>query len=365
MFFAKKNYRNFQNAKNAVTVRLTAIKKLKVKFTRLEQHQILLYNDFPRAVKDLSLKDDILKKLRESGGYISGESLAKSFSKSRAAVWKAVNSLRDEGYPIEAHTKKGYRLAENPDVLNADEILNFAENKIKVFYQETVDSTNNYAKRILADDECSEFLAVSAQQTAGRGRQGKVFYSPKGTGVYMSLVVHPDSPLQNAVSATTAAAVAVCRAIEKITDKHPGIKWVNDVFLDGKKVCGILTEAVSDFESATVSSVIIGIGINIKTSDFPDSVENGGCLGADVSRAKLVAAVSDELLKIVNGSYGDFIDYYRSRSIVIGKNIRFLENGVWKEAKAAGVDDFGGLEIILPDGELQTLRSGEISIREI
>lgn len=313
----------------------------------------------------MSLKDDILKKLRVSGTFISGEDLAKDFSKSRAAVWKAVNALRDEGYPIEAHTKKGYRLAENSDVLSADEILNFAENKIKVFYEETVDSTNNYAKRILADGENDVFLAVSAQQTAGRGRQGKVFYSPKGTGVYMSLVVHPDSPLQNAVSATTAAAVAVCRAIEKITDKRPGIKWVNDVYLDGKKICGILTEAVSDFESATVSSVIIGIGVNIKTADFPDSVENGGCLDADVGRARLVAAVSDELLKIVNGSYNDFIDYYRSHSIVIGKNIKYLENGIWKEAKATGVDDFGGLEIILPNGEHQTLRSGEITIREI
>lgn len=140
---------------------------------------------------------------------------------------------------------------------------------------------------------------------------------------------------------------------------------LNDVFLDGKKICGILTEAVSDFESATVSSVIIGIGVNIKTADFPDSVENGGCLDADVGRARLVAAVSDELLKIVNGSYDDFIDYYRSHSIVIGKNIKYLENGIWKEAKATGVDDFGGLEIILPNGEHQTLRSGEITIREI
>lgn len=316
-------------------------------------------------MKNLSLKEDIIKKLRESNDYISGESLAQSFSKSRAAVWKAVNALRDEGYPIEAHTKKGYRLAENSDVLNADEILNFADNKIKVFYKETIDSTNNYAKRIIADGEKNVFLVVSAQQTAGRGRQGKAFYSPKGTGVYMSLVVHPDKSLQSAVSATTAAAVAVCRAIEKITDKQPGIKWVNDVYLGGKKICGILTEAVSDFESGTVSSVIIGIGINIKTAEFPDSVENGGCLDSEVSRARLVAAVSDELLKIVNGSYNDFIEYYRSRSIVIDKNIKYLENGEWKEAKAAGVDDFGGLEIIMPDGERKTLRSGEISIREI
>lgn len=314
---------------------------------------------------DLNLKSDILLRLRENGGYVSGESLARELDKSRAAVWKAVNSLRSEGYPIEAHTKKGYRLCGDADVLNAEEILRFSENKIKTFYLESVDSTNNYAKMLISRGETGIFLVASAQQTAGRGRQGKSFYSPRGTGVYMSLVVHPGAPLQNAVSSTTAAAVAVCRAIEKTSDKRPGIKWVNDVYLNGKKICGILTEAVADFESATVSSVVIGIGINISTADFPADVENGGCLGAGIGRARLIAAVCDELLKIVNSSYADFIDDYRSRSIVTGKEIRFTEHGVSQIAKAVGIDDRGGLEIVLPDGECRTLRSGEISIRKI
>lgn len=313
----------------------------------------------------MSLKSNILNELRKNSGYVSGESLARSLDKSRAAVWKAVNALRDEGYPIEAHTKKGYRLADNADVLNEEEISRFCENKIKIFYLESVDSTNNYAKKLLADGENGIFLVAAAEQTSGRGRQGKSFYSPKGTGVYMSLVIHPGAPLQNAVSSTTAAAVAVCRAIEKISDKRPGIKWVNDVYLGGKKICGILTEAVTDFESATVSSVIIGIGINVSTADFPDDVENGGSLGAGIGRARLIAAVCDELLKTVNDSYGDFIDYYRSRSIVIGKEIKFAENSVWQTAAAEGIDNRGGLEIVLKSGERRTLRSGEISIRKI
>ena len=313
----------------------------------------------------MSLKSDILSKLYESGEYVSGESLAKEFSKSRAAVWKAVSALRKAGYPVEAHTKKGYRIAENADVLSAEEITRYCQNKIKVYYQESVDSTNNYAKKLIAQGENSVFLVASAQQTAGRGRQGKSFYSPAGTGAYMSLVVHPDAPLQNAVSSTTAAAVAVCRAIESTCGKKPGIKWVNDVYLNGKKVCGILTEAVTDFESATVSSVIIGIGINVSTTRFPSDVENGGCLGVSVSRAKLIASVCDELLKTVGGTYSDFIEYYRSRSIVIGKEIKFTENGVSRIAKAVGVDEQGGLQIVTADGERRTLKSGEISIREI
>lgn len=311
----------------------------------------------------MSLKNDILAKLRETGSYVSGESLAKDFGKSRAAVWKAVNALRSEGYPVEAHTKMGYRLTENADVLNADEILRFCEPKIKVFYFDSIDSTNNYAKKLIAEGETSTFLVVAARQTAGRGRQGKAFYSPAGTGIYMSLVTHPGEPLQNAVSATTAAAVAVCRALERLTDKRPGIKWVNDVYLDGKKICGILTEAVTDFESATVSSVIIGIGINISTADFPAEVENGGCLGANVGRARLAGAVCSELLKAVGGA--DYMEDYRSRSIVIGKEIRYIQNGVSYTAKAVGVDNSGGLEILTPDGEQKTLRSGEISIREL
>lgn len=316
-------------------------------------------------MNDLSLKNDILNELRKSGGYVSGESLARSLDKSRAAVWKAVNALRSEGYPVEAHTKKGYRLAGNADVLNEDEIKRFCENDIKIFYLNSVDSTNNYAKKLLAQGEDGIFLVAAAEQTAGRGRQGKSFYSPNGTGVYMSLVIHPGAPLQSAVSSTTAAAVAVCRAIEKISDKRPGIKWVNDVYLGGKKICGILTEAVTDFESATVSSVIIGIGINVSTAEFPKDIENAGSLGAGTGRAKLIAAVCDELLKTVNGSYEDFIDYYRSRSIVIGREIKFAENGVWQTASAEGIDSRGGLQIVLKNGERRTLRSGEISIRKI
>lgn len=312
----------------------------------------------------LSLKNDVLAKLRENCGYVSGEELADTFSKSRTAIWKAINALRHDGYKIEAHTNKGYILTES-DLLSAEEIRLNMKNNIKVYHFDSVDSTNNEAKRLISGGEDSVFLVAANEQTKGRGRQGKSFYSPPGTGIYMSLVLHPCAPLESAVSATTAASVAVCRAIERLTGEVPGIKWVNDIYLHGEKICGILTEAVSDFETGTVQSVIIGVGLNITTTQFPEGTENAGCLGLKINRARLIGAIADALVKTAGSKYGDFIDYYRSHSIILGKNIRYRENGIWKNVKAVEIDSSGGLVVRTESGETQTLRSGEISVRKV
>ena len=314
----------------------------------------------------MALKEEVLKYLSDnSSEYISGEELAHSLGKSRTAVWKAIKSLQADGYRIDAVTNRGYMLDADNDILNAQEIKKSLSFDCRVEYYKTLDSTNNVAKRIIAEGEDDVLLVVGEEQTAGRGRQGKSFYSPGGTGIYMSLVVHPMIELQNAVTATTAAAVSVCRAIESLTDKKPMIKWVNDVYLNGKKICGILTEAVTDFETQTVSSIIIGIGINLTTKDFPRDVQNASCLNADVKRAELIGAVANELNRIVNSGYGEFMEYYRAHSLVVGEDIVFIKNGVSTSARAVGIDDFGGLEVELADGTHYTLRSGEITVRKI
>lgn len=314
----------------------------------------------------MALKEEVLKYLSDnSSEYISGEELAHSLGKSRTAVWKAIKLLQADGYRIDAVTNRGYMLDAGNDILNAQEIKKSLSFDCRVEYYKTLDSTNNVAKRIIAEGEDDVLLVVGEEQTAGRGRQGKSFYSPGGTGIYMSLVVHPMIELQNAVTATTAAAVAVCRAIESLTDKKPMIKWVNDVYLNGKKICGILTEAVTDFETQTVSSIIIGIGINLTTKDFPRDVQNASCLNADVKRAELIGAVANELNRIVNSGYGEFMEYYRAHSLVVGEDIVFIKNGVSTSARAVGIDDFGGLEVELADGTHTTLRSGEITVRKI
>lgn len=313
----------------------------------------------------MALKDDILFELLNTNAYVSGEELAKKFGKSRAAVWKAIKSLINEGYEIDAVTNKGYKLIENGDIISASSIKKYLNDSIDVIYYPIVDSTNNTCKHLIADGKEGEFLIVAEQQSAGRGRQGKSFYSPSKTGVYFSLTLNPLLPLQNAVTATTAASVAVCKAIEKTTDKKPKIKWVNDVYLDGKKICGILTEAITNFEEGIVNNVIIGIGININTLDFPDEVENAGCLGERINRSLLIAEVCNELIKIAKGDMKSFIDYYRSHSLVIGERIKFIKNGQITSATAIAIDETGGLEVELENGEHTILRSGEISIRKL
>lgn len=313
----------------------------------------------------MSLKKDILTILQiKNGDYISGQALAEQSGKSRAAVWKAVKALQKEGYVINAVTNRGYSLANDGDILNSAEIKNAMKHDIAVIHYTEIDSTNTQAKRLINSGEANETLLVTAErQTAGRGRQGKTFYSPAETGIYMSLIVHPNTMLQNAVTATTAASVAVCKAIERLTDIKPQIKWVNDVYVNDKKICGILTEAVSDFELGIVTSVVVGIGINIKTNDFPEDVERAGSLNADIRRADLIGAVADELLNIIGGDYSYFIDYYRSHSMIIGKHINYIENGIVTPAKAVSIDETGGLVVQTENGTQKTLKSGEISIR--
>lgn len=311
----------------------------------------------------MSLKNNILCELLKNDDYISGEELAEKFEKSRAAVWKAIKALQNEGCIINAVTNKGYILCSEGKLLNEATIKARLNSPLTVIFYDETDSTNNQAKRLINEGKNENLLVCAGRQTAGRGRQGKSFYSPEGSGIYMSLVIHPGSSLQNAVTATTAAAVAVCRAIEALTDITPQIKWVNDVYVNGRKICGILTEAVTDFESGTVSSVIIGIGVNITTKDFPSDVENAGALNADISRSALIAKIADELMKTALGDYNAFIDYYRTHSMIIGREITFFENGTATSATALEIDETGGLVVKTDNGEIRTLRSGEITVR--
>ena len=312
----------------------------------------------------MSLKDEVFEKLINADGYISGEQLAEESGKSRAAVWKAVKALQRDGVEILAVRNRGYKLSENNDLLSAERIKANLKSDLAVHYYPEIDSTNTQAKRLLAENGTALPALIAANgQTAGRGRQGKSFYSPADTGVYFSLVLNPGISLQSAVGATTAAAVAVCRAVERLTDAEPKIKWVNDVYIGNSKICGILTEAVTDFESGTVSAVIIGIGVNISTADFPKDIPNAGSLGKKIRRAELIGAIADELTEIAFSDCADYIEYYRAHSMLLGREISFIENGKAAAATAIAIDERGGLTVETENGETKTLRSGEISIK--
>ncbi len=315
----------------------------------------------------MTLRDKVIYILESrKGEYISGQDIAEECEVSRSAVAKCVSALKAEGYPISSVNNLGHSLDKSCDILSESGILaalNGGDTEIKVF--KCIDSTNSEAKRALSNGLQGNAIFAAEEQTAGRGRRGKSFYSPKQSGVYFSCLLHPNVGLADSAALTSAAAVAVCIAIEKATKKHPQIKWVNDIFIERKKVCGILTEAVSDFESGTVQAVIIGIGINLTTENFPDELMGiAASVGACIDRCRLIADIYSHLKSLCEKLPDrSFMEEYRKRSLVLGNEISFLRNGTEYRARALAIHDDGGLEVLTENGETLILNSGEISIK--
>ena len=229
---------------------------------------------------------------------------------------------------------------------------------VKVF--DEIDSTNLEAKRLADVVENEAVLLLAESQTAGKGRMGRRFYSPQNTGLYMSYMYTPKTVFSDSVTVTAAASVAVVRAIEKLTDLTPKIKWVNDIYIDGKKVCGILTEAVT----GNTVKIIVGIGVNITTEHFPDEVKNiATALNKPLDRNVLAAEIITELQKMIDElPQRTFIDEYRQKSCVLGHEVTFIKDGIAKSGKAVGIDRDGGLLVETVDG-VAVLNTGEISLR--
>lgn len=315
----------------------------------------------------MTLRDKIIYALvNEQGEFVSGQEIAKNESVSRSAVAKCINSLKDEGFDITSVNNLGHRLNAPCDILSEGAVrAHLDDNDIDVRIFRVIDSTNSEAKRAVADGLERNALFVANEQTAGRGRRGRSFYSPKEDGIYFSCVLHPSVSLSDSTAITSAAAIAVCEALEGATKKHPLIKWVNDIFIDGFKVCGILTEAISDFESGRVDAVIVGIGINLTTKIFPEELKNiAASVGIKTDRCALVADIYSRLNELC-GALPDktFMERYREYSLVLGKTVNFNRNGIDYRATAVAIHDNGELEVALDSGERMILNSGEISVK--
>ncbi|MBO4415700.1 MAG: biotin--[acetyl-CoA-carboxylase] ligase [Lachnospiraceae bacterium] len=269
-------------------------------------------------------------------------------------------------------------------------------------YFDEIDSTNNEAKRRIEAQKSPEdghpdrpFVLVAHSQTAGRGRQGKDFYSPKGTGIYLTVVCPMNCTIAGQVTVTTKTAVAVSRAIESFFGIECAIKWVNDIYVNDRKCCGILCEAVNDYENNRLRYVIIGVGVNVYTRDWPKDIAGiaGSIRQAESSSMKACKAASDnaimsdkeftgfaeklteEILRVIYQPDGSEYDHYRSHSCVIGHEITFSEYRgnaqddhaqlVTRNAKAVDIDENGGLIVELETGERRILDSGEITIRRV
>ena len=249
------------------------------------------------------IKDEVLRQLLDSSEAISGSTLARNLGVSRNAVWKAIESLRAEGYDIQAATNRGYTLAAGADVLNRVEIarwLKDGEIGTPMEIYDEIDSTNNRAKQLAMQGAAHGTVVLARQQTVGRGRFGRKFFSPENSGVYISFVLRPSLPAERAVMITSMAAVAVARAMERVADVKASIKWVNDVYLGTKKACGILCEAGLDFESGQMQYVVAGIGVNVGRMDFPPELReiatsiSNEC-GRDISRSRFCAELINEM----------------------------------------------------------------------
>lgn len=321
----------------------------------------------------MGTKEKLLALLEENRGtYFSGEAIAEALGVSRTAVWKAVNGLRSDGYCISAVQNKGYALPEEADVLTAlgvQENLAPAWAGLRLQVAPTVTSTNAVVRQQAAAGAEEGYTLIANCQTAGRGRLGRNFFSPAGTGLYLSLLLRPRTGEQVA-GLTTMAAVAACEAIEEVSGRRPGIKWVNDIFMDGKKVSGILTEASLDLENEKIHFIVLGIGINVYPPEggFPDTLAQtaGAVFSRPAKDAKnhLAAAFLNHFMKAYTaGSPADYVKKYRERSLAIGRRIRVLQPSGSRDAVALDVDDQCRLLVRYEDGQTGCLSSGEISIR--
>lgn len=322
------------------------------------------------------MKAEILKRLKEAGDHVSGQELCEALSVSRTAVWKVIRQLQDEGYVIEAVRNRGYRLLSSRDILSGAELAGCIECRElgqNPVYLKEVDSTNIMARKLAEEDAPHGTVVVADTQSAGKGRRGRGWVSPPGTGIWMSLVLRPPVLPRHASALTLVAAMAVQKALSEIPGVGAEIKWPNDVVVNGKKVCGILTEMSSELDD--IRYVVTGIGINVNQDLFPPEIAGKATslkleTGVEVGRALLIGRV----LRHFESYYELFLqtsdmallkDEYMGAMVNRNREVSVLEfSGTWNGV-ATGINCDGELMVMTADGTVQTVCSGEVSVRGV
>lgn len=319
----------------------------------------------------MSTKSKVLEKLEEfKYDFISGEKLAKYLGVSRTSIWKAIKALENDGYKIKSVSKKGYTLIDTNDKLSAEGIKVYLKDKdeYNIFVFDTVNSTNIEAKKLGIEGYKNKTIVVSDEQSKGRGRFGRTFVSPKGKGIYLSLIIKPENMNISDVSfSTILTVVGVFRALNKLTKQNIKIKWVNDLYIDNKKVSGILTELISDVESGNIDFIVSGIGININasTDDFPDELKDivSSIKLENITRNELIAKITNEIYSIfLNFDKKEIIKEYKNNQLLLGKFIHYEKNGEHKEGTVLDINQDGCL-VVEVDNKIEELNSGEVSIQ--
>lgn len=322
------------------------------------------------------MKEEILRLLRSADGYISGQELCNRFGVSRTAVWKAINQLKEAGYEIEAQQNKGYRLMAAPDLMTEAEIKSLMHTEWvakEVLYFDTIDSTNTKAQELAEKGYQSGTLVVADKQESGKGRRGRSWVSPSGTGIFMTLMIKPDINPNNASMLTLVAALAVAKAITSVTGEEAMIKWPNDIVVNSKKVCGILTEMNAQFDY--INHIVVGIGINVHNESFPEEISQMASSlmieagGKRFHRAQIIAETMsyfeqyyDTFLKTQDLSA--LVREYDELLVNRNKSVRVLDPKEPFDGKAMGITPKG--ELIVDTWESRKLvSSGEVSVRGI
>ena len=333
-------------------------------------------------------KDRILSILKGSEGYVSGEAISREIGVSRAAVNKAVRSLMAEGYEIDSVNNRGYCLKSSPDILSKAGLMGLLpeERLSDIYCCDSISSTNLKLNELAFEGACDGTVVIANEQTGGRGRRGRSFASPRDKGIYLSYLMRRSGTPETATEITAWTAVAAARAIETVCGVSVSIKWVNDLLINKKKICGILTEMSVENESRSIQSIIIGIGINVneEPADFDESIRDIASsilteTGKAVKRAELAAELVRRLDKM-NRDFPDekkeYLDLYRQRSIIRGQRILInplagagsedlITHVSKREATAEGINEDFSLHVRYDDSAEEDINSGEVSIRGI
>ncbi|HEM6115971.1 bifunctional biotin--[acetyl-CoA-carboxylase] ligase/biotin operon repressor BirA [Streptococcus pluranimalium] len=292
--------------------------------------------------------------------FITGETLARELDISRAAVWKAIKTLEDNGIQIEAIKKRGYRILSG-DLLLPDVISNALN--LPVSYLVSSESTQQDAKTAALNGAQAPHLYLAPNQTAARGRLGRHFHADKNGGIYMTLHLKPNASYDKLPPYTVLVASSIVKAISRLTDKSPEIKWVNDIFLDGKKIAGILSEAVTSVETGLVTDVFIGIGLNFHISTFPNELDGIAASlfteTPNITRNDLICEIWKLFFNIPEH---DHIKVYKEKSLVLHKQVTYEKDNQVITAKVSDITDQGHLILETTDGQTLSLASGEVSL---
>ncbi len=319
------------------------------------------------------MKDEVLSFLKEEKEYCSGEEISQRLGVTRAAVWKAIKKLQEQGYEIASSTKKGYKLIHVPNIITSSEIkekLNTQFLGQKIEYRKEVDSTNNLAKELARKGASEGTLIVADKQTSGKGRLGRSWESPAGTGIWMSLILRPDILPQYASQLTLVAGLGVCEAIKKSTGLEAKIKWPNDVVVNGKKVCGILTEMSAEIER--INYVVVGIGINANMESFPEELPYASSLKIESQEECVRRDIIKDFLEIFERDYKNYkIDMnlesmrsrYEENCITLHKKVKLIKQDEECIAEAIGITNLGTLMVRYENGMQEEVISGEVSVR--